>query len=133
MTGPNLNGIQGLLFTSQNVNSLNLSTFHNNSVSQCKFSTKIISILSKSPDIAFLQDVRLKNKAHILHNFITCTKYGNYKAITNSNLGSRGVAILYNSRLDIEIISTFKSPCQNTLLLDCKLNDKNCNWFNLWS
>jgi len=123
MTGPNLNGIQGLLFTSQNVNSLNLSTFHNNSVSQCKFSTKIISILSKSPDIAFLQDVRLKNKAHILHNFITCTKYGNYKAITNSNLGSGGVAILYNSRLDIEIISTFKSPCQNILLLDCKLND----------
>ena len=122
MTGPNLNGIQGLLFTSQNVNSLNLSTFHNNSVSQCKFSTKIISILNKSPDIAFLQDVRLKNKAHILHNFITCTKYGNYKAITNSNLGSGGVAILYNSRLDIEIISTFKSPCQNIILLDCKLN-----------
>ena len=115
MMDQNLLGIQGLLFTSQNVNSLNLSTFHNNSIAQCKFSSKIISILSKSPDIAFLQDVRLKNKEHILHNFIRCTKYGNYKALTNSNLGSGGVAILYNSRLDLDIISTYKSPCQNIL------------------
>ena len=82
MMDPNLLGIQGLLFSSQNVNSLNLSTFHNNSISQCKFSSKIVSVLSKSPDVAFLQDVRLKNKAHILHNFIRCTKYGNYTAIT---------------------------------------------------
>ena len=122
MMDPNLLGIQGLLFSSQNVNSLNLSTFHNNSISQCKFSSKIVSILSKSPDVAFLQDVRLKNKAHILHNFIRCTKYGNYKAITNSDMGSGGVAILYNSRLDLEIISTYKSPCQNILLLDCRIN-----------
>ena len=115
-------GLKGISFQSQNVTTLNLSNYYNNQLSQTKLKKKLTSILSFSSDIIFLQDIRLSNKKHIFEEFIRCTKFGNYISISNSSLGVAGVAIIYKRELDIQLISTYRSPCEYFLIVHCKIN-----------
>ena len=78
-------------------------------------------IFSKNADIVFLQDIRLGDKLGTFLKKIKCTKYGNFTAYTNSDKDSRGVAILFNNSLDFSVLSEFRDPDQNLLILDVSI------------
>ena len=118
-----LNNLCGLTFMTQNLNSLNVSTHNRNNAKSSHFKQKILAILSKKCDIILLQDVRASSKLSTIEKIITCTMFGNYKLIANSTLSKRGVALLYKNTLNLNVISLYKSPCQNLLLVKCMLNN----------
>jgi exonuclease III len=109
-----------------NVNSLNLSSTQSN-YKVSRTDEKISYIFSKNADIVFLQDIRLGDKLGTFLKKIKCTKYGNFTAYTNSDKDSRGVAILFNNSLDFSVLSEFRDPDQNLLILDVSLKSIRCS------
>ena len=105
---------------SQNVNSLNLSTGIGNQI----FWKKILSILKHSPDIVFLQDIRLGDKSKYFSSMLKATKFGNFNVFTASQKAHRGVCIIFKTCLDLKILETIYDDNDNFLLIHAELNKK---------
>ena len=108
-----------------NVNSLNFSTRKAGN-ENCPFKTKLASILSSGDDIYLLQDVRLNNNYKIFDRYINFTNLGNFSAICNSEHSSRGVALVYKTELDIEVIDIIKDKQGNFLFVIAKIDVRYC-------
>ncbi len=80
-------------FSSQNCNSLNVSTSVRNQAA------KIVSILDLNTDIIFLSDTRLNGK----HKSIIDAFRNKYRMFHHSTLNRRGVAVLIRNELDIQV------------------------------
>ena len=102
-----------LTFTSQNMNSCNLSTTNLDD----KFLTKINSVLELKSDVICLQDIRLSNKRGILENFLNHNQHGSYILYENSSKDSRGVCILIKRSLDVQVNKQYCDIHENVLLL----------------
>ena len=115
--------LSGLRVISQNVRSLNLSSYKNGDISS-KFLIKMQAILSSRADIIFLSDIRAASNRHNqIKDFLKCTPFGNYNIVFNSDSSiKRGVAIVYNTALDLKIDDTYRSDDFNVLLINVSLN-----------
>jgi len=105
-----------LTFSSQNVNSLNLTGPSKN------LDAKVAAITSTKSDIIFLSDVRLVNPQGVNNDFRVATafkdsKNRSYSMYHNSKKNSRGVVILVGNTLDIEILGTDADLNENYLLI----------------
>ncbi len=98
-------------FSSQNCNSLNVSTSVRNQAS------KIVSIMNMDSDIIFLSDVRLNGK----HKTISDAFRLKYKMYCHSSLNRRGVAILIRNDLDFQVLEESRDLQENVLLLRIQL------------
>ena len=88
-----------------------------------RFFQKINAVLSLSPDIFLLQDIRIGKQSNVLIRYLRNNQFGNFKVIINSNKSSRGVLIGFKLDLDINIVDQFLDIEQNILLLKCSLNN----------
>ena len=115
-------GLSGLRVISQNVRSLNLSSYKNGDISS-KFLIKMQAILSSRADIIFLSDIKAASNRHNqIKDFLKCTPFGNYNIVFNSDSSiKRGVAIVYNTALDLKIDDTYRSDDFNVLLINVSL------------
>lgn len=118
----NISRLCGISILSQNVNTLNTSTHNASNAKSNHFMQKINAILSTKCDIIFLQDIRASCRIAVVTKLIACTKNGNYSMLYNSSKSKRGVCILYKTSLDLEVKNTYKSQCENMILVDCRLN-----------
>ena len=101
-------------FSSQNCNSLNVSTSVRNQAA------KIVSILNMNTDIIFLSDTRLNGK----HNSIIEAFRLRYKMYYHSSLNRRGVAILISNDLDLQVLEEQRDDQENAFLLRVSISDK---------
>ncbi len=102
----------GLTFAAQNCNSLNMISSAKNQ------DLKISAICEYKADIIFLSDTRLNGRDNtVMEKFKLL-----YKMHHNSTANSRGVAILFSNRLDIELLNTVKDTDENILLLRIRIN-----------
>ena len=108
---------------SQNMNSLNLSTYKDSENSL--FKKKISSLLLNKAEIYFLQDIRLggKNGENILKNHVKFHHLGNYNSYLNSKYTSRGVGILIDISLNFNLINTITDDLGNLLILIGELDN----------
>ncbi len=84
-------------FSSQNCNSLNVSTSVRNQAA------KIVSILDLNTDVIFLSDTRLNGR----HKSIMDAFRLRYRMIHHSSLNRRGVAVLIRNDLDLQVQEEF--------------------------
>ena len=94
-------------FSSQNVNSLNLTG------SKANLDVKISSIKNLNTDVIFISDTRLVNckgvsGEELVKTAIRDTKGKRYTPFFNSTKNSRGVGILLASEIDFVVNNTFK-------------------------
>jgi exonuclease III len=94
-------------FSSQNCNSLNVSTSVRNQAA------KIVSILDLNTDVIFLSDTRLNGR----HKSIIDAFRLRYRMIHHSSLNRRGVAVLIRNDLDLQVQEEFRDTQENALLL----------------
>ena len=116
--------LKNLNFRSQNLNSLNIKSRDNFNLKTDKFNYKINFLLKQNADFFLLQDIRLGD--YDKNNFkkiFACNKFGNYSIILNSSKSSRGVGIVIRSNLDYKIIKTYRSVCENILIIDLVINN----------
>lgn len=102
-----------LTFSSQNCNSLNIST---NCSLQFK---KVAAILSLQTTIIFLSDIRLNTDNVGTNNFFS----PGYEFFHNSSSSKRGVGILISSKLQYSVLKTYKDNANNILALRVKIID----------
>ena len=102
-----------LSFSSQNCNSLNLSTLNGAQTA------KIVSILNLDTDIIFLSDTRMNGK----HKQVEDSFRLKYKMYHNSLLGSRGVAILIRNNIFFEVLDEERDEEGNALVLRIRIRD----------
>jgi exonuclease III len=102
-------------FSSQNCNSLNVSTSVRNQAA------KIVSILDLNTDVIFLSDTRLNGR----HKSINDAFRLKYRMIHHSSLNRRGVAVLIRNDLDLQVLEEFRDTQENALLLRVVLRDLN--------
>ena len=114
-----------LKIISLNTNSLNLSTYNKTiNGSKCrKFHYKMEALLSLNNNIICLQDIRARNNINILENYLVNHRKGDYMTFANSNLDSRGVAIIIRRDLNIIITDIVKSDDQNYIILKMRLGE----------
>jgi exonuclease III len=113
-----------LSVSSQNVNSLNIST-----ALKTNQQTKLTAILSLKSDIICLCDTRLSNK-----NNVNCAKnlgftlefnqIESYMLLFNSSLNKRGCAVLLKKSLNCLVQARRDDPEENYLLLRISLQGK---------
>jgi hypothetical protein len=100
-----------LSFSSQNCNSLNIST-------SCEKQVKKISaIVTLRTCLIFLSDLRLSNpeaKSEIEKTF-ACNKIKNYRFFHNSSKSKRGVGILIDCNYNFTVLETYTDPEENIL------------------
>jgi exonuclease III len=94
-------------FSSQNCNSLNVSTSLRGQAS------KIVSISDLNTDIIFLCDTRLNGK-HL--NIIDSFRL-RYHFYYNSSMNKRGVAVLIRNGIDFSVLEEVRDAQENALLL----------------
>ena len=109
--------LQKISLSIQNCNSLNLST-------TCpKQTLKIKSIIDLCSDIIFLSDLRLNNSESVNDvEKIFLSSPQQYKFIHNSSRSSRGVGLLISSKLDYDILDTFRDESENILGIHINVN-----------
>ncbi len=100
-------------FSSQNCNSLNVSTSVQNQAA------KIVSILNMDTDIIFLSDTRLNGK----HKSIMEAFRLKYKMYYHSSLNRRGVAVLIKNELDFQVLEEARDAQENALLMRVTICD----------
>ena len=118
-----INVLKNLTFGNINVNTLNVSTHNKDSISIDDFSKKVAAFIRQKNDILFVQDLRLNGRADLLEKHIKCTPHGNHDLYCNSPTSKRGVCIIINKKVNIDILSIHKSKCHNVILLDCLINN----------
>ena len=99
--------------SAQNCNSLNISS--SNRIT-C---TKIANIIKLGTDVIFLSDIRLGKRANDAVNFFSPS----YKGLFHSSLTKRGVGILYKKQLDLTIVSVYRDPEENIILIKCLISE----------
>jgi exonuclease III len=103
----NLKNISHLTFSTQNCNSLNIST---NCPKQGK---KIAAILALQTTIIFLSDIRLNTNNVPFNNFFS----PRYDMIHNSTENRRGVGILISRTLQYTLLNEYRDNNNNVLAL----------------
>ncbi len=98
-------------FSSQNCNSLNVSTSVRNQAA------KIVSILDLVSEIIFLCDIRLNGR----HCAISDALRNKYKMYYHSSMNRRGVAILIKNDLDLQVLEEFRDTEENGIILRVRL------------
>ena len=111
-------------FSSQNVNSLNLTG------SKANFDVKISSIKNLNTDVIFISDTRLVNckgvsGEELVKTAIRDTKGKRYTPFFNSTKNSRGVGILLASEIDFVVNNTFKDQDENIIILSVTYKGSN--------
>ncbi len=101
-------------FSSQNCNSLNVSTSVRNQAA------KIVSILDLGTDIIFLSDTRLNGR----HKSIMDAFRAKYRMYYHSSTNRRGVAVLIRNDLDIQVLDELRDTQENALLLRVTIRDE---------
>ncbi len=104
--------IPHITFSTQNCNSLNISTMCNKQLS------KLIAITALCSDIIFLSDLRMNDDndaADKISKILICNKNRNYFFHYNSISNCRGVGILIACDLPCKIIYTYKDMDDNIL------------------
>jgi len=101
-------------FSSQNCNSLNVSTSVRNQAA------KIVSILDLGTDIIFLSDTRLNGR----HKSIVDAFRAKYRMYYHSSTNWRGVAVLIRNDLDIQVLDDMRDTQENALLLRVTIRDE---------
>ncbi len=122
-------GFPHITFSAQNCNSLNIST-------ECdKQLAKIIAITSLCTNIIFLSDLRLSGSMEqcnkIAKLFLT-NRNKQYNHYYNSSKNSRGVGILIDNSLQLEIKKIYKDPQENILGLTVSLDDTLINLISIY-
>ena len=105
---------------SQNVNSLNLSSYNVNK-SKSDFHLKLNAVLKNRPMICVLQDTRCGPHSAFLEKELNITKFGRYKAYLNSSKAERGVITLFSEKLDFTIFNIYNSLCENAMIIDLSI------------
>jgi exonuclease III len=98
-------------FSSQNCNSLNVSTSVRNQAA------KIVSILAWVTEIIFLCDIRLNGR----HAAISDALRNTYKIYYHSSMNKRGVAVLIKNDLDLQVLEEFRDTEENAIILRVRL------------
>jgi exonuclease III len=101
-------------FSSQNCNSLNVSTSVRNQAA------KIVSILDLGTDIIFLSDTRLNGR----HKSIIDAFRTKYRMYYHSSTNRRGVAVLIRNELDFQVLDEMRDTQENALLLRVTIRDE---------
>lgn len=112
--------LQNLSCSIQNCNSLNVST-------SCPRQTKKIkSITDLCSDIIFVSDLRLNNSDSIndIEKIFLSSSSHQYNFYHNSTKSSRGAGILISTKIDCELISSFKDMNENILGLLISISGK---------
>ena len=109
-------------FSSQNVNSLNLTGLKSN------FDLKVTAIKNLNTDVIFLSDTRLVNSSGVsgdftLRNAIRDVRGRQYTSFFNSSKNSRGTAILLASEIGFTVNEIFRDQDKNILILDVSLKN----------
>ena len=104
-------------FSSQNVNSLNLTGLKSN------FDLKVTAIKNLNTDVIFLSDTRLVNSSGVsgdftLRNAIRGFRGRQYTSFFNSSKNSRGTAILLASEIGFTVNKIFRDQDENILIFD---------------
>jgi exonuclease III len=114
--------VSGLVFASQNCNSLNMT--HSTNQNQ---RIKIDAITGMRADIIFLSDLRLGNKNMSttkgeISNMFLINNSEAYNFLANSTRTKRGVGILLKKNLSVNISNTESDPDENFLIVKVSLN-----------
>ena len=117
-----INVLRNLSIGSLNVNTLNVSTHNKDSISIDEFSKKVTAFIKQKNDLLFLQDLRLNGRTDLLEKAIRVTPHGNFELFCNSPRSKRGVAIIANKNLDLDVLTIYRSKSNNIILLDCLIN-----------
>ena len=109
-------------FSSQNVNSLNLTGLKAN------FDLKVSAIKNLNTDVIFLSDTRLVNSNGVkgdftLSNALRDFRGKKYTPFFNSSKNSRGTAILLASEIGFTVNEIFRDQDENVLILDVSLKN----------
>jgi exonuclease III len=110
-----LKNLAHLSFSSQNCNSLNIST------SCPKQSKKITAILSLQATIIFLSDIRLNTEAIGFNNLFS----PRYDMIHHSKKSKRGVGILISRTLQYTVLKEYRDTNNNVLAVKLNTCDTN--------
>jgi exonuclease III len=113
--------LEKITISSINCNSLNMSQS-----AKWNQTLKICGITKLKSDIIFLSDIRISNKNLVssgedLKKCFLNNPYGKYEFHYNSTRNKRGVGILINSNLQIEILDKRITEDENLILLRTKL------------
>jgi exonuclease III len=106
-----------LTFSSLNCNSLNCSI-----ASKSNQILKINGITKLGTDIILISDLKLSTRnlissADEVKKLFACNLYDSYDLIYNSQRNKRGVGILINKKIVLDIEDTFRDAEENTLLI----------------
>jgi hypothetical protein len=117
--------LNNLTFASLNCNSLNCSV-----ASKANQQLKIHGITKLGSDIIFVSDLRLSNKNlvscadEVTKHFI-CNMYDSYDFYYNSSRNKRGVGILINKKIIIDVTDQYKDEEENLLLIKAHYKGEN--------
>jgi hypothetical protein len=107
----------GLTFASINCNSLNCSV-----ASRSNQNLKINGITKLGSDIIFIADLRLSTRnlvscADEVKKLFNCNLFDSYELIFNSTRNKRGVGILINRKICLDIDEEYRDEDENVLLI----------------
>ena len=103
-----------LSFSSQNCNSLNVST------SIRSQTAKITGIIGLDTDVIVLSDTRFNGRYRYIEDAFRLS----YKMIHNSSLNRRGVAVLFKNNLQYDILEEVRDNQENILGLRLQINNR---------